>query len=66
MRVPIVPMYPSFALRPSSRRPETLKTERSGTVVAQCGELEADRGSLDGKSGDVRTDEWKTKGVATA
>jgi hypothetical protein len=48
------------------RRLETLKMERSGTVVARCGELKTDRGSLDGKSGGVRTDEWKTNGVATA
>jgi hypothetical protein len=55
MRVPIVHTSPSFV----ARRPETLETERSGTVVAQCGELEA-TGEV---FGDVRTDEWKTKVV---
>ena len=55
-------LSPHLRRPPVAHRPETLKTERSGTV-AQCGESEADWGSLDGKSGDVRTDEWKTKGV---
>jgi hypothetical protein len=59
------PLSPRLRRSPVARRPETLKAERSGTVVAQCGGLEADSENLDGKSDEVWTEGWKTKGLAT-